>query len=109
MRINFTFRHMDSSEAVKSHATAKLKKLERFEDRQMSIESVFWVEKKFQKHVEFKVNGTHGTFLQTETREDMREAIDIAVDKLDRQLARAKDKAKHHKGHQSTTPRVLDM
>jgi len=97
MRINFTFRHMDSSEALKDHATGKLGRLERFEDREMSIETVFSVEK-FQKTAEFRVSGAHGTFMQTETREDMFEAIDVAVDKLDRQLSRAKDRRKDHKG-----------
>lgn len=97
MRINFTFRHMDSSEALKDHASSKLARLERFEDGEMAVETVFSVEK-FQKIAEFKVSGDNGTFLQTETREDMFEAIDVAVDKLDRQLSRAKAKRKHHKG-----------
>lgn len=107
MRINFTFRHMDSSEALKDHASAKLARLERFEDREMSIDTVFSVEK-FQKTAEFKISGAHGMFLQTETRDDMFEAIDVAVDKLDRQLARSKEKRKHHKGSQATTPNELD-
>ena len=97
MRINFTFRHMDSSEALKDHASTKLARLERFEDREMAIETVFSVEK-FQKTAEFRVTGAHGNFMQSETREDMFEAIDVAVDKLDRQLSRAKDRRKDHKG-----------
>ena len=107
MRINFTFRHMDSSEALKDHASAKLSRLERFEDREMAIDAVFSMEK-FQKTAEFKVSGAHGTFLQTETRDDMFEAIDIAIDKLDRQLARSKERRKHHKGTQGTTPSEFD-
>ena len=106
MRINFSFRHMDSSEAIKNHAAGKLQRLERFEDREMAIESVFSVAK-FQKTAEFRVIGAHGTFLQTETREDLYEAIDVAVDKLDRQLSRAKAKRKHHKGNQPATPHEI--
>ena len=104
MRINFTFRQMDSSDAVKAHATNKLQRLERFEDREITVDSTFSVEK-HHKTCEFKVHGPRGTtFLQSETRDDMYEAIDVAVDKLDRQLSRAKAKRKHHKGHQPTTP-----
>ena len=106
MRINYSFRQMDSSEAIKSHASAKLQRLERFEDQEMAIESTFSVVK-FQKTAEFKVTGANGTFLQTETREDMFEAIDVAVDKLDRQLSRAKAKRKHHKGNQAATPHEI--
>ncbi|MCA9517609.1 MAG: ribosome-associated translation inhibitor RaiA [Myxococcales bacterium] len=103
MRINFTFRHMDASEAVKTHASGKLARLGRFEDREMAVDTTFSVEK-FNKTAEFRVSGAHGTFLQTETREDLFEAIDVAVDKLDRQLSRSKSRRKHHKGLQAATP-----
>lgn len=104
MQITFSFRHMDSSDAIKAHAAEKLSRLERFEDREMSVDTVFSMEKKFQKTAEFKVHGAHGSFIQTETREDLYEAIDVAIDKLDRQLARAKARVKHHKGALGAVP-----
>ncbi|PIE17202.1 MAG: ribosomal subunit interface protein [Proteobacteria bacterium] len=106
MKINFSFRHMDSSEAIKNHVSAKLQRLERFEDQEMAIDTTFSVVK-FQKTAEFRVSGANGTFLQTETREDLFEAIDVAIDKLDRQLSRAKAKRKHHKGNQAATPHEI--
>jgi putative sigma-54 modulation protein len=106
MKITFSFRHMDASDPIKAHASEKLTRLERFEDREMAIDSVFSTDK-FQKSVEFKVSGAHGTFVLTETSDDMYAAIDVAVDKLDQVLSRDKAKRKHHKGNQSTTPHEL--
>ena len=54
--------------------------------------------------VEFTVTANSNTFVCSETREDMYEAIDVAVDKLDRQLRRDKTKRKHHKGQQGSVP-----
>lgn len=103
MKISFTFRRMESSEALKQYTIDKVDKLERYEDREMTINVVFSIEK-FLKTTEFHVAGSHGTFVCSETREDMLEAIDLAVDKLDRKLKRDKTKRKHHKGAQGSVP-----
>ena len=47
-------------------------------------------------------------FTQYEKVPEEIEAIDIAIDKLDRQLARSKERRKHHKGTQGTTPSEFD-
>jgi len=97
MKINYSFRHMDASDRIRTHTGEKLEKLERFEDREMSIEVVFSAEK-FHRTAEFRVSADHGTFVLSETREDMFEAIDVGVDRLDQVMAREKAKRKHHKG-----------
>ena len=104
MKIDFTFRHMNSSEKLKAHTTEKLGRLARFEDREMTVHVTFEKEK-HHNHVEFQVTGNNGTFVSRETRDDMFEAIDLGIDKMDRQLARDKDKRKRHKGLQAATPR----
>jgi ribosomal subunit interface protein len=103
MKITYTFRHMDASDRAKTHTSEKLERLSRFEDREMAVDVVFSQEK-FEVDAEFKVTGAHGSFVVSERRTDLYEAIDVAVDKLDQVLARDKDKRKHHKGHQGTTP-----
>jgi ribosomal subunit interface protein len=97
MKINYAFRHMDTSDRIRNHTSEKLERLERFEDREMTVEVVLSAEK-FHRTAEFRVSTDHGTFVVSETREDMFEAIDVGVDKLDQMLAREKDKRKHHKG-----------
>ena len=50
----------------------------------------------------------HGqTFVSQEKRGDMYEAIDVCVDKLNRQISRKKSKLKHHKGQQPTSPQII--
>ncbi len=107
MKVPFTFRHMDATEDVKRYAEDKLAKLARYEDREIKVHTIFSTEK-YHQNVEFTVTGTgHGTFVAHESKEDMFEAIDLAVDKLDRQLSRDKDRRKHHKGHQGSTPNEI--
>lgn len=102
MKVNFTFRHIDSSERIKEHTTAKLQRLERYEDQELSVHAIFSMEK-FRKTVEFTANSNGHTFVSHETADDMFEAIDLAADKLDRQFNREKSKRKHHKGLQGST------
>lgn len=106
MKTSFTFRHMDSTEALKNHTLDKLQRLSRYEDHELAIHATFSVEKRHMT-VEFSVTANSHTFVCSETREDMYEAIDLAVDKLDRQLRRDKTKRKHHKGHQGSVPELI--
>ena len=106
MKVNFTFRHMDSSERIKAHTTAKLQRLERYEEQELSINAIFSIEK-FHKTAEFTANSNGHTFVSHETADDMFEAIDLAADKLDRQFSRDKSKRKHPKGHQGSTPHEI--
>ena len=103
MKITYTFRHMDASDRAKAHTAEKLERLQRFEDREMAVDVVFTTHK-FEVSAEFKLTGAHGSFVVIETRADLFEAIDVAVDKLDQVLSRDKAKRKHHKGNQGTTP-----
>lgn len=106
MKITYTFRHMEPSDRAKNHTGEKLERLERFEDREMAVDVVFTAAK-FEVQAEFKVNGAHGNFVVTETRADLFEAIDVAVDKLDQVLSRDKERRKQHKGNQGATPHEL--
>jgi len=107
MQITYTFRHMEPSDRAKSHCDDKLTRVERFEDREMAVDVVFTAQK-FEVEAEFKVTGAHGHFVVSETRADLFEAIDVAIDKLDQVLSRDKAKRKHHKGNQGTTPHDLN-
>lgn len=106
MKVHFTFRHMDSSQELKDHTVDKLARLSRYEEREMTVHAIFSVEK-HARNVEFTLNGTGHQFVSHESAEDMYEAIDVAVDKLDRQLNKDKEKRKHHKGLQGSTPQVI--
>ena len=106
MKVHFTFRHMDSTEALKAHTKEKLERLKRFEETELDVHVIFEVEK-FHKTVEFTVTSKGQTFVVSETRGDMYEAIDIGVDKLNRQVSRDKSRRKHHKGHQGAVSEYI--
>ena len=78
MKSTYTFRHMDASDRARAHTDDKLGRLERFEDREMAVDVVFTTEK-HEITAEFKVSGAHGSFVVSETRTDLFEAIDVAV------------------------------
>ena len=106
MKVHFTFRHMDSTEALKNPTTDKLQRLKRFEETELDVNVTFEVEK-YNKTVEFAVVAQGHTFIVSETRDDMYEAIDVGVDKLNRQFSREKSRRKHHKGHQGAVAEVI--
>lgn len=106
MKITFTFRHMDSSQQIKDHTEAKLARLARYEDQELSIHAIFGMEK-YHKLVEFTAHSNGHDFVSHETADDMFEAIDLAADKLERQFKREKTKRKHHKGLQGSTPHSI--
>ncbi len=106
MKVNFTFRHMDSSQQLKDHTEAKLERLQRYEDQELTIHAIFSIEK-FHKKVEFTAHSNGHSFVSHDMADDMFEAIDLAADKLDRQFNREKTKRKHHKGHQGSTPHTI--
>ncbi len=106
MKISFTFRHIEPSEIVKNRTFEKLEKIKRFEDRELTVNAIFSVEKVY-KTVEFHTSGTHGIFVARESREDVMEAIDVAAHKLEQQLAKDKAKRKHHKGLQGSVPELI--
>ena len=103
MKVTHTFRHMDGSCAIKEHMQQKLAGLSRYEDHELSIHAIYSVER-FNRYVEVTAHGAGHTFVAHETAEDMYEAIDLVVDKLDRQLSKEKSKRKHHKGNQRSMP-----
>jgi len=106
MKITYTFRHMEASDRAKDYTGDKLERLQRFEDQEMAVDVVFTT-LKFEISAELKLTAAHGNFMVSETRADLFEAIDVAVDKLDQVLSRDKAKRKHHKGNQGSTPHEL--
>jgi len=85
MNVSITFRHMDASEAIKKHASAKLAKLQRFLRQPMTAKVTISVDKL--KHVAEARISSGGAHLEAkESSDDMYMSIDRMIDKLDRQI-----------------------
>ena len=100
MRFQFSFKHMDSSEALKSYAEVKiLQEIQKFATKPVECHLTFAVDRhNHTAHLSF--NGGDGfTFQVDHTCTDMYGSVDHMVHKLETQLRKQKEKLKHHKGH----------
>ncbi len=95
MKTHFTFKHMNSSEAVKDHATEKSEKMSKFVGEATEMHWIFFVEN--ETHVvDLHVKGPHiDMFAQAKT-EDMHQSIDSATEKMEKQLRKQKEITKNH-------------
>jgi len=95
MRIAFTFRHLDSSDAVKTHASEKLSKLQKFLRTPLDADVTLSKERHLCT-VEVVLRSDGHTYVATEQSEDMYASIDLVVTTIDQQVRRAKG-AEHDK------------
>lgn len=91
MNIAFTFRQLESSEAVKKYAQDKVGRLQKFLRQPMKANVTLSLSKL--EHV-IEVSLTSGSehFQAREQSEDMYASIDKVVDKLERQIRGSKEK-----------------
>ena len=97
MKISVTFRNTDGEEWFKDYVEEKLGKLKKYIDRPVEVRVVLSVEK-FRNVAEINLmdNG-----MNVNTREEAKEmalAIDEAVEKIERQLKKHREKMRVHKG-----------
>ncbi len=91
MQLNITGHHVELTDALKEYVNNKLQKLERHIDKISNIQVTLSVEKlrhKAESTLHLSGADIHGMAEQ----EDMYAAIDLLVDKLDRQILKHKEK-----------------
>lgn len=90
MNIAITFRHMDSTEAVKGYATEKVAKIQKFLRQPLKGQVTLSCQQNRLHSVEVDIHAGHEHFHATETSEDMYASIDKVIDKIERQIRSAK-------------------
>ncbi len=96
MKVQYYFRHMDSSNALMYEFEHKTENLEPLIQTSSPINVTFMVENGQHKiHVELHAR-THTLIELTEVSEDMHKSIDLVVDTLTKALTREKSKQTHH-------------
>jgi putative sigma-54 modulation protein len=96
MDIHFTARKFRARDPIKEHAVRSVKKLDKFYDGIVRSDIILSFErtKKSLKMAEVNLH-VHGTVLSArEKTEDFYKSIDLAIDKLERQLAKYKTKVR---------------
>ena len=97
MQISITGRHLEVTDSLKAYVEEKISKLQRHFDHVTNIHVILEVEKTTQK-AEATVQISGATLFAEDHQEDMYAAIDLMVDKLDRQIIKHKEKISSHRG-----------
>ncbi|MEC7525570.1 MAG: ribosome-associated translation inhibitor RaiA [Myxococcota bacterium] len=92
MQISFTFRNVESSEAVKGYAREKIGKMQKYLRSPLEADVILSIERHLHT-VELSVRAEGERYAATVESEDMYASIDLVVDKVDRQVRDAKDAA----------------
>ncbi len=98
MKVEFTFLHVDSSDALKTRALEKLEKIDTFEHKPMDINIII---SQFRQDCLVEINVLEGRrkFQSTGVSNDFYKSLDKAVEKLKKQLSKGKRRMKQHKHH----------
>lgn len=96
MQITTTFRHMEPSDALKSYAEEKLERVRKYIDEPI-VAQVFLTVEKIRHTAEVTITAKGITMKAAEETNDMYAALDVVVDKIERQLRRYKERIKEHK------------
>ena len=104
MQINVTFRHMDHSEELKDYISDRFTRLKKYSDSPMNVNVVLTAEK-FRKTAEVVITGDGIRAAAKQEHDDLRAAIDLVLDKIERQLKKFREKVKNRRGgNQPQTP-----
>jgi putative sigma-54 modulation protein len=95
MQLSVTGHHIEITQSLRNYVSTKLSKLERHFDHMTDIHCVLTVEK-LQHKAEATIHVGGGTIHAEQTEPNMYAAIDILVDKLDRQVKKHKEKLTDH-------------
>lgn len=97
MQLSISGHHIDLSDALRDYVTAKVKKLERHYDHITNLHVVLSVEKLDQR-AEATAHVSGAELFADAVADDLYAAIDMLLDKLDRQVIKHKEKVieRHH-------------
>jgi putative sigma-54 modulation protein len=100
MQTAVTFKGLDPSDALKAYVSGKLDRFDRYLSSAAEANVVLKVEK-FRHSAEIHISGGRVGVTGSEETDDMYSAIDMVLDKLEKQIK--KSKQKHRAGRSSAT------
>lgn len=96
MNVHFTFRKVDSTQALKEHLTKKTAKFFKFVTYPMEVQVILSVEKQFHT-AEITCHAEHRQLVAMAKSKDLYESIDMACHKIESQLKKERERKKGHK------------
>lgn len=95
MNINMTFKHMDATEALKTHVNEKTAKILKFLKGEVEANWVFYLAG--DEHVaDLRIQGPRIDYFGQARTENMYHSIDAAIVKIEKQLKKHKEILKDH-------------
>lgn len=96
MKVDFTFKHVDSSDSLMAYARDRVEKITKFELNPMDVH--FQISMlKHECIVEVSVMEGRRKFKATGSSDDFYRSVEMVVNKLTRQMSKDKRRLKHHK------------
>jgi putative sigma-54 modulation protein len=109
MNIAITFRQMEATDSVKTYATDKVARLQKFLRRPMKSQVTLSCRDSGRNHcAEVDVHAGDNHFHAHEQSEDMYATIDKVIDKLERQITTHNETATKKKGAERVSTRLLN-
>ena len=96
MQTSVTFKNIDPSEHLKAYVSDKLDRFDKYLDNPAEANVVLTVEK-FRHIAEINIAGDKLTIIGSEQTNDMYSAIDMALDKLEKQIKKSKQKIRERR------------
>ena len=96
MQTSVTFKNIDPSDHLKAYVSDKLDRFDKFLDNPAEANVVLAVEK-FRHIAEINIAGDRLTIVGSEQTNDMYSAIDMALDKLEKQIKKNKAKIRERR------------
>lgn len=106
MQFQFSFKHMDSSDALRKYSEEKIReKVAKFVSKPIEALTTFSVDRHNHKVTCHLVAGDNFRTQVEATSDDMYNSVDRMIDKLEVQLKKQKEKLKDHK----KSPKISDL
>ncbi|HEX8826229.1 MAG TPA: ribosome-associated translation inhibitor RaiA [Archangium sp.] len=99
MQLNITFRQFGSSDSLKEYAKEKVERVNKYLDRAGEAHVVLSLERHLH-HAEITIHSGSWVLRGRDKSEDMYASIDLAMDKIETQLRKYKEKIKNHHGRE---------
>src|SRR3954447_14211117 len=97
MQVNITFRNMFATESLRTHVQDRLAKVaDKYLDKVTEAHVTLSLER-YLHHADINLHAGHFHVRGKEKSEDMYASIDMAIDKIERQLKKHKERLKSHR------------
>jgi putative sigma-54 modulation protein len=94
VKVSVTFRHTEPTEALKQYAEEKIHRIGKYFSQSLEAHIVLAVDSKERQVAELELHA-HGAVIHgKEETEDLYAAIDLVMDKIERQIRKQKEKTK---------------